>query len=242
MSNHPLHRVLIVEDDAMVRRLLSRHFQKTGANTIEAGDAEQALQMFRDPDNQFDVVVADVHLPGLSGLDLATEMRVHRPHQPIVFVTGDVDEVLARRALSGGKAGYLLKPFEFFELDAAVAQAVQSAADSVAAPPTSGSEDRWLADQRRLLQAASQKPVDVSTFVRPGYKRRWPIAFWTKMIATVVVLIGVALFMGYCITSDQNVEPQPTPPAAETERGRTIYVPYEPPSRSTRPSDQPQRR
>ena len=239
--NPPLQRVLIVEDDAMVRRLLARHFQKGGAAIVEAADVDQALAVFREPGSRFDVVVTDVHLPGQSGLDLATEMRMLQPQQPIVFVTGDVDEKLAQRALAGGKAGYLLKPFEFFELDAAIAQAIQSATSftpSAGSVPANASEDRWLAEQRRLLLAASQKPIDVGSFAKPDYKRRAHVGLWAKIAVTVAILVGFALWIGYGISSEEELPPQQGAPQVEQE-GRTIYVPYEPPARG---SQDPRRR
>jgi DNA-binding NtrC family response regulator len=118
------NRILIVEDDASIRRLMTRHFQKRGFEVEQAGAAEEVLDRFVGM-QQFDVVVTDVHLPGESGVDLARRLHVQRPDQPIVFMTGDSDAKIAREALADGAAGYLLKPFEFFELDAVVNQAVQ---------------------------------------------------------------------------------------------------------------------
>lgn len=230
MTELRLNRILIVEDDAMVRRLLSRHLAKSGATIMEAAEAEEGLRLFSQAQEPFDVVVSDVHLPGKSGLDMATEMRMLRPQQPIVFVTGDVDERLARRALAGGKAGYLLKPFEFFELDAAVAQAVQNAEASAQPSSLPDSQERWLADQRRLLLAAAERPVDVNTFARHQYRARMPLGLWIKLAAAVVVLVGLALLIGYGMMGEPQERPDPAAQPQQTGE-RTIYVPYEPPQR-----------
>lgn len=228
-------RVLIVEDDAMVRRLLVRHFQKKNVASVEAADAEAALAFFAEPDQRFDAVITDVHLPGMTGVEMATRIRAARPDQPIVFVTGDVDEKLAARALEGGGAGYLLKPFEFFELDAAVAQALRTVPSiteatepaSLAPSPT----DVWLEEQRRLMTAAAASPVSL----RPAYPpRRSSAGLYLKITAVVLLLLGLAWYVGYGLNEDTREEPgvyQQTP----SDKPSTVYVPYEAPSQNPRP-------
>ena len=231
MTKVSLSSALIIEDDAMVRRLLSRHLQKSGVRVAEAADAEQGLRMFSEQAAGFDIVVTDVHLPGMSGLDLATEIRALRADQAIVFVTGDVDEKLAERALESGSAGYLLKPFEFFELDAAIAQAVGARPQRAAPAPATAAQvgnDVWMAEQRRLLKAAAEKPVDVGSFARPEYSRPTRIGLFVKIGITVVVLIIIAWVIGYGIPGEER-EP-PATPRPETQDQRTIYVPYEAPN------------
>ena len=120
-----VRRVLIVDDDAMVRRLLARHFEKRGAIVVEAADAEQALDAF-NLGTEFDVVIADVHLPGKNGLQLASQVRALRANQPIVFITGDEDDAIARRALVAGNSRFLAKPFDLPDLDSAVARVLNT--------------------------------------------------------------------------------------------------------------------
>ncbi|MDX1674050.1 MAG: response regulator [Longimicrobiales bacterium] len=117
-------RVLVVEDDEGVRQLVARHLEQKGYEVAHASDAEQVLlRMSRDRE-PFDLVLSDIHLPGLSGVELLRLLLTHSPLRPVIMITGDADESLARRALDHGAAGYLLKPFELFELDAAVMQAL----------------------------------------------------------------------------------------------------------------------
>lgn len=117
-------RVLVVEDEAPVRELVAKHLEKQGYAVTQASDAEQVLlRMSRDRE-PFDVVLSDIHLPGLSGVELLRLLLTHSPLRPVIMITGDSDESLARKALDYGAAGYLLKPFELFELEAAVQQAV----------------------------------------------------------------------------------------------------------------------
>jgi len=110
-------RVLVVDDEPGMRQLLAKHFKLSGAQVVAAGSAEEVMQrghLHRD----WDVVVIDVHLPGRSGVELA--QQVERRTASLVLVTGDSSTSVANEALSSVNAGYLLKPFELFELDAAV--------------------------------------------------------------------------------------------------------------------------
>jgi putative two-component system response regulator len=140
-------RILVVEDEAPVRTLVARHLERLGYEVAQASDAEQVLlRMSRDRE-PFDVVLSDIHLPGLSGVELLRLLLTHSPLRPVIMITGDADEALARRALSYGATGYLLKPFQLFELEAAVQQAVSrlqlvEAAESLARADASGLPDR----------------------------------------------------------------------------------------------------
>lgn len=138
-------RILVVEDEAPVRELVARHLREKGYEVAEASDAEQVLlQMSRDR-VPFDLVLSDIHLPGLSGVELLRLLLTHSPLRPVIMITGDADEGLARRSLGYGAAGYLLKPFQLLELDAAVNQAMArlalvEAAESLARDAGEGGE------------------------------------------------------------------------------------------------------
>lgn len=223
--------LLIVEDDAMVRHLLVRHFKKRHSVTGCAA-AEEALRIFEESSTPFDVVITDVHLPGMTGLDLATRIRGKRPDQPIVFVTGDVDEQLARRALESGGAGYLLKPFEFFELDAAIEQAIKTPAQAQPTPLTSEIKltDDWYELQRQQLLAAASRPISLKQEYVP-VDRLHPIRRYIKLAIAIAALIALAWFVGYQVILSPEARTEQDPPAA---RERTIYVPYQPPESDRR--------
>lgn len=118
------HRVLLVEDDPGVRDMVEAHLRKRrfDVRALEAG--EEVLREVRDHTLRFDVALVDVHLPGMSGVELSRLLLALQPLSPVLIITGDDDEKMAREALSMGVTGYLLKPFQLYELDAAVSQAV----------------------------------------------------------------------------------------------------------------------
>jgi len=134
-------RILLVEDDTAARALLGKYLWRAGFEVSAEESAENALASWRMV-GPYDVVVSDVHLPGMSGLDLTSLMLRENPAQPIVLITGDPDEALAYDALSRGPVHYLLKPFELFELEAAVRQAVAQSATRRGAPPVVGNRSR----------------------------------------------------------------------------------------------------
>ncbi|HEX2167580.1 MAG TPA: response regulator, partial [Longimicrobiales bacterium] len=107
---------LLVEDDAATRALITRQLERTGLDVVALESGERVLREAADRYTSFDVVILDVHLPGMSGLELASLIQARRPEQPIIVITGDPDPRLAREALSRGPVSYLLKPFEMSEL------------------------------------------------------------------------------------------------------------------------------
>lgn len=120
----PSPRLLLVEDDPAVRGMVAAHLGRRGFVVKEAGSAEEVLRALRDGRLSYDVALADVHLPGLSGVELSRLLLATAPLRPVILITGDDDERLAHQALGHGVAAYLLKPFQLFELDAALTQAL----------------------------------------------------------------------------------------------------------------------
>lgn len=111
---------LLVEDDTATRALIARQLRRSGLEVLALESGERVLREVADRYTTFDVVILDVHLPGMSGLELASLLQARRPRQPIVVITGDPDPRLAREALARGPVSYLLKPFEMSELLAVV--------------------------------------------------------------------------------------------------------------------------
>lgn len=116
--------VLVVDDDASVRAVVTSHLDRRGFVVEQADSAEAVMIGVRQRTLRYDVALIDVHLPGLSGTDLVRLLLAASPLRPVIVITGDTDAAVAQRALGYGAAGYLLKPFQLFELDAALVQAV----------------------------------------------------------------------------------------------------------------------
>lgn len=109
-------RILLVEDETRLAALIARGLREEGHAVDLAGTGEEALDWVTAGD--FDVIVLDVMLPGISGLDVCTRLRQSQVHTPILLLTAR-DAVPDRVAgLDTGADDYLVKPFVFSELAA----------------------------------------------------------------------------------------------------------------------------
>jgi DNA-binding response OmpR family regulator len=117
-------RVLVVEDEALVRLLVVQTLEEAGFAVSEAAEAQGALEVLRG-DDCIRLMVTDVGLPGLNGRRLADEARARRPDMKVLFMTGYADSVLLEGILPEG-CGLITKPFDLDDL-AARAQALLTA-------------------------------------------------------------------------------------------------------------------
>jgi len=101
--------VLLVEDNEPARRFMRRILGRAGYSVTEAGSAEEALTLCHDGARP-DILVSDVIMPGLTGVDLATRLHKKWPRLPVLFVSGYVDDVLADWPYDTTR-DLLLKPF-----------------------------------------------------------------------------------------------------------------------------------
>jgi DNA-binding NarL/FixJ family response regulator len=113
-------KVLLVDDHAVVRRGMRAILEAKGnIACVEAGCAEDALQLL-DSGVPLDVVLLDISLPGMSGLDALAEIRQRRPQLAVLLISMFPEEQYATRALRLGAAGYLCKSSSPSEIERAV--------------------------------------------------------------------------------------------------------------------------
>ncbi|MGH7277625.1 MAG: HD domain-containing phosphohydrolase [Candidatus Rokuibacteriota bacterium] len=104
-----LLRVLVVDDNASILRFLAATFTASGCFVSQAGAAEEALTKVAD--QTFDLIVSDIKMPGLSGLDLLRAVKGRQPSTPVVLITGAPSVNSAIFGLRHGAYDYLPKPF-----------------------------------------------------------------------------------------------------------------------------------
>ena len=124
MSSRPGH-ILIVDDDATLRRLVATLLQRSGYETVEAASGEEGLELARsDPPR---LVLLDINLPGTSGYAVCNELRQAAGQQlPIIFLSGERTESFDRVAgLLIGADDYITKPFDGDELIARVSRMLE---------------------------------------------------------------------------------------------------------------------
>ncbi len=122
-------RLLIVDDEEAARYGVRRALETFGGEIAEAGSAEAARTLMRERD--FDLLLLDVNLPGISGLEflnqIQTESETNKTEPPlVVIITAHGSERLAVQAVKGGAHDYLAKPFELDDLRLVVKNALET--------------------------------------------------------------------------------------------------------------------
>lgn len=116
MSRKPL--ILIVEDDERLMQVLARHLREYDFEVAMAYDGQSAVRLFQQ--SRVDLVITDVMLPRLSGIDVSRAIRQMSPNVPILMLTalGTTDDKL--EGFDAGADDYMVKPFEIRELVARI--------------------------------------------------------------------------------------------------------------------------
>ncbi len=116
-------KVFVVDDDASVRVALGRLMRSAGLAVETFASAESFLETWP---SDAGCLILDVQMPGLSGLELQSELAALGSTIPIIFITAHDDPVARSRALNGGAADFLEKPFDDEELIAAIHTAFEA--------------------------------------------------------------------------------------------------------------------
>lgn len=114
-------RVLVVDDDALLRRLFTMTLKSAGFAVETAPDGAAALHLLQT--EEFDVVLSDISMPGMNGLELLKQVRKRDLDLPVILVTGQPDVSTAIQALEYGALKYLIKPVDVGVLREAVTAA-----------------------------------------------------------------------------------------------------------------------
>ncbi len=116
-------RVLVVDDEALIRWSLAETLESAGHIVAEAGDAASAVQLLSASAVPFDVVVLDYRLPDSDDLTLLERIRAMSPGSAVIMMTAFGTAELAQGAAARGAYRVVPKPFEVGEMAALVAQA-----------------------------------------------------------------------------------------------------------------------
>ncbi len=116
--------VLIVEDEAGLRRLARRVLQSSGYTVLVAGNGQEALKVLAEHAGPVHLLLTDVVMPGISGPELASQVAELHPGIRIVYMSGYADDAMIRHGVPGSHQGFINKPFTLAELTAAVQRAL----------------------------------------------------------------------------------------------------------------------
>ncbi len=119
-------RILIVDDDHSQRSLLETFLQAHGYATQSAASGEAALQLLRE--SGYAMIISDVRMPGMTGLETLRRVRQTQPDLPVLLVTAFADIRSAVTAMRDGAVNYLAKPIDLDELLATIRRATHTTA------------------------------------------------------------------------------------------------------------------
>ncbi|MDO4608551.1 MAG: response regulator transcription factor [Clostridia bacterium] len=115
-----MRRVLIVEDEVAIREFEAINLKRVGYETVEAGSGEEALEIFDNDIEGFDIALLDVMMPGMDGFALCKELRSRSDSIGIIMLTAKSQEMDKISGLMIGADDYVTKPFSPTELLARV--------------------------------------------------------------------------------------------------------------------------
>jgi two-component system chemotaxis response regulator CheY len=120
-------RVLVVDDEPDIRKVVRMTLQKAGYEVIEAENGEKAIEAINTGENRLllDVLVCDIRMPKINGVEAIAYFQQEWPRVPIIVLTGFPDTDMATSFLRSGVVDYLVKPVEGEKLRTAVARAME---------------------------------------------------------------------------------------------------------------------
>src|SRR5579863_6441039 len=142
--------VLIVDDEQSIRVSLRTILSNIGFEIVEAARGEEALSLVRT--TQFDVVLLDINMPGIGGVEVCRMMRKKSARLPIIMLTVQGSEDRKVEALDAGADDYITKPFQLRELIARLRAAVRRNEIAEGGDRTIVVGDVWLDPERHLVQ------------------------------------------------------------------------------------------
>ena len=118
--------VLVVEDEAPVRRLTARLLRDAGFETLEAANGEEALAALGETEQELSLLLTDIVMPKMSGRELAERVRSMHSELPVLFMSGYTDDVVVRHGVATADIPFVAKPFTRETLLKAVNEAIEA--------------------------------------------------------------------------------------------------------------------
>lgn len=146
------HRVMIVEDESDLARVLKRHVEGIGCEVQLAATGEEAVALAHE---RFDLVLLDVMLPGIDGMEVCRRLRSLNRYMPVLMLTArssDIDKVMG---LESGADDYLTKPFSVQELLARI-KAIFRRMEAMSSPEAARERPIEVGDQIRIEPATRE--------------------------------------------------------------------------------------
>jgi signal transduction histidine kinase/CheY-like chemotaxis protein len=118
--------VLLVEDEAMVAKLVAGALEKAGYTVLRAANAQEALVVVHSCTAPIDLLLTDVVMPGMNGRELADEVVTLRPDIRVLYMSGYTDDALLVRGVKTNSASFIQKPFSMPELTVKIREVLRA--------------------------------------------------------------------------------------------------------------------
>ena len=151
------NRVLVVDDDPLVRNLIVRQLRGAGCDCAQAVHAQAAWDQLRH--GEFELVTLDIRMPGGSGLELLSRITRQFPDVAVLMLTGEGDVATAVQAMTQGAYGYLSKPFSAPELLMQVERALERRRLVIENRLYTQSLEQKVAEQTRAIRKAHEETI-----------------------------------------------------------------------------------
>ena len=118
--------ILVVEDEVLIRLVISAYLQECGFHVYEAGNSMEAIRILEATHTPIDLVFSDVAMPGeMDGFGLAHWVRKHRPGLPVILTSGDAKKSAAARELCENEP-FLTKPYDLDQVVAHIRKVIDT--------------------------------------------------------------------------------------------------------------------
>ncbi len=181
--------ILVVDDEEVVLSLVRDALEDDGFTVFTAADGFEALKCIEE--GRLDLVITDIRMPGIDGMELVRRIRDIAPEIEVIFTTGYANLNSAKEALRQGASDYILKPFELKEIRGAVNKAVEKIKREAVGRESDRQLDR-LSDLHRMLFTVGDRRTLVSISLRFAMMHcecnRGAVVYWNSNNADVHML------------------------------------------------------
>jgi DNA-binding response OmpR family regulator len=217
-----MKKILVVDDESKIRKVVTAYLEQAGFKVVTAGDGQMALTAFRH--EQPDLVILDLMLPGMDGLDVCRAMR-RESNVPIIMLTARAEEADRLIGLELGADDYVVKPFSPREVVARV-RAVLRRVEGEASPPAVIRVGDLLVDLDRHTVEVAGRPVELTPteFDLLAAMARYPGRAFTRL--QLLAQVQGDAYEGYERTVDAHIKNLRAKIEPDPRRPRYIVTVY----------------
>lgn len=175
-----LRQVLVVDDDPIVGKSFNRVLSQKGYVVVTAENAAEALEKMRS--QEYDLVYSDIKMPGMSGIELAEEIRARKPWTPVVIVTGYGSTDNQARAKAAGVSAFLNKPLSPEMIEESAAYAIHEAT------PVAVEETPVIEEMQAVVVKERSRLANIALFLAAP--------FIGLLYALMLPAVGMAMLVG----------------------------------------------